>query len=228
MEQVREIKKSFCILSVAYIVIGIVLLVWPDISVRTLCYVFGVGMLIFGGAYLIIYFTKDRLLSVMQPDLVIGVVGVSTGVFILLKMEYMLEIIPFALGIVSLLGAVVKVQHALDLRHIRSGHWYVMLLWALILGILGALLVANPFESLEVIVVLIGVALIIDGVGNLISIFWISALIRGLKKMMTSSEHHDVVSVETPDDYEVEEEYGLMNMKGDASDIGESSGTDEE
>lgn len=53
MEQVREVKKSFCVLSAAYIVLGLVLLIWPDISVKTFCYVFGVGMIIFGCAHLI-------------------------------------------------------------------------------------------------------------------------------------------------------------------------------
>ena len=33
MENGREVKKSFCLLSVAYIVLGLVLVIWPDISV---------------------------------------------------------------------------------------------------------------------------------------------------------------------------------------------------
>ena len=93
MENGREVKKSFCLLSVAYIVLGLVLVIWPDISVHTFCFVFGIGMIIFGGAHMILYFTKDRFMNVMQPDLVIGVVCISTGCYILMKMEYMLEII---------------------------------------------------------------------------------------------------------------------------------------
>ena len=46
MEQIREVKKSFCALSVAYIVLGLALLIWPDISMQTFCYVFGAGMII--------------------------------------------------------------------------------------------------------------------------------------------------------------------------------------
>ena len=92
MENGREVKKSFCLLSVAYIVMGLVLVIWPDISVHTFCFAFGIGMIIFGGAHMILYFTKDRFMNVMQPDLVIGVVCISTGCYILLKMEYMLEI----------------------------------------------------------------------------------------------------------------------------------------
>lgn len=173
MGQVREVKKSFCLLSAAYIILGLVLLIWPDISVRTFCYVFGIGMIILGCAHMIMYFTKDRMQSVMQMDMVIGIVGIATGAYILLKMEYMLEIIPFALGVVALLGSAVKLQNAFDLKRLNAGRWYIMLLFAAVLLVLGAILVANPFEGLEIIVLLIGASLILDGVGNLIGIFWI-------------------------------------------------------
>ena len=194
MEQVREVKKSFCVLSAAYIVLGLVLLIWPDISVKTFCYVFGVGMIIFGCAHLIMYFVKDKLQSVMQMDMVCGIVGIATGVYILLKMEYVLEIIPFALGIVALLGSVVKLQNAFDLKRFGSHRWYIMLIFALALLVIGALLVANPFEGLEVIVVLIGVSLIVDGVGNLAGIFWIGYLVKHLRKV-TEAARCDVADV---------------------------------
>lgn len=194
MEQIREVKKSFCVLSAAYIVLGLVLLIWPDISVKTFCYVFGVGMIIFGCAHLIMYFVKDKLQSVMQMDMVCGIVGIATGVYILLKMEYVLEIIPFALGIVALLGSVVKLQNAFDLKRFGSHRWYIMLIFAVALFVTGALLIANPFEGLEVIVILIGVSLIVDGIGNLTGIFWISYLVKHLRKV-AAGERYDIVDV---------------------------------
>ena len=205
MKEIREVKKSFCLLSVAYLVLGLLLLIWPDISVRTFCYVFGVGMLIFGGAHLILYFVRDKYESVLQMDMVAGIVGIATGAYILLKMEYMLEIIPFALGIVALLGAAVKVQDAFDLKRLKVQHWYLMLLLAVMLVVLGALLISNPFEGIEIIVKLIGISLIVDGIGNLIGIFWIALVFRKLKKVIDDAPEtkdvYDVITVE-PDQKE--------------------------
>lgn len=82
---------------------------------------------------MILYFTKDRFMNVMQPDLVIGVVCISTGCYILLKMEYMLEIIPFAMGIVALLGGIVKIQSAMDLKKLGAVRWYIMLVGLFVL-----------------------------------------------------------------------------------------------
>lgn len=203
MENGREVKKSFCLLSVAYIVLGLVLVIWPDISVHTFCFVFGIGMIIFGGAHLILYFTKDRFLNVMQPDLVIGVVCVSTGCYILLKMEYMLEIIPFAMGIVALLGGIVKVQSALDLRRLGASRWYIMLIWSAVLLIMGALLVVNPFdEQQKIVVILTGASLLVDGIGNLVSIFWTGIRFKRLKRVPSDSgsvslKKEEIVDMET-------------------------------
>lgn len=206
MNEVREVKKSFCVLSVAYIVLGLVLVIWPDISVKTFCYVFGVGMLIFGGTYLILYFTKERLQGVMQSEMVMGVIGLATGAYILLKMDYVLEIIPFAMGIVALLGAMVKFQDAMDLKKLKAVRWYLMLIWGLVLFVMGVLLVANPFEELkmEVTVKLVGSSLILDGLGNLVGIFWLGHALKKLNKVTSSSTQYEVVDVK--------------NQEGDAGD----------
>lgn len=184
MNEVREVKKSFCVLSVAYFVLGLVLIIWPDISVKTFCYVFGIGMLIFGGTYMILYFTRERLKGVMQSEMVLGVIGIATGCYILLKLDYVLEIIPFAMGIIGLLGAMVKLQDAIDLRKLLVRRWYIMMIWALILFAFGVVLVANPFEELGMgpIVKLIGISLIIDGIGNLVGIFWLNHAMKTLER----------------------------------------------
>ncbi len=199
MEQIREVKKGFSLLSVAYIVIGTVLLIWPDISVRTFCYVFGLAMIIYGGAHLIMYFTKSRMSSVMQPELVIGVVTVSTGLYILIKMEYMLEIIPFAMGIVSLLGCIVKIQNSLDLKRLASKRWYLMLIFSVILFLTGLVLIINPFdEQTKIVILLIGITLLLDGITNLIGIFWIGFVFKHLKRV----DNTKVKKEERPDAYD--------------------------
>ncbi len=197
MNEVRSVKKSFCVLSVAYIVLGLVLIIWPDISVKTFCYVFGIGMLIFGGTYLILYFTKERLQGVMQSEMVLGVIGIATGAYILLKLDYVLEIIPFAMGIVALLGAMVKLQDAIDLKKLQAEKWFLMLVWALVLFIMGVLLIANPFEEQKTgfIAKIIGVSLIFDGLGNLIGIFWLGHAMKKLKKGKGSPAPYEVTDV---------------------------------
>lgn len=224
----REVKMSYCVLAAAYVILGSVLLIWPDISVRTFCYVFGVGMLIFGLAHLILYFTKDKRQSLMQMNMVAGVVGIATGAYILIKMEYMLEIIPFALGIVALLGAITKIEHALDLRSLDCTKWYVMLIVALLLLILGALLVINPFEDIAIIEKLIAVSLIIDGFGNLAGIFWIQHLIKSLGKPRKKKDHiktvtaDEVEEISTDGQQSAEDDFVEEEIQTEATETGVS------
>lgn len=214
MNEVRSVKKSFCVLSVAYIVLGLVLAIWSDISVKAFCYVFGIGMLIFGGTYLILYFTKDRLQGVMQSEMVMGVIGLATGAYILLKMDYVLEIIPFAMGIVALLGAMVKLQDAIDLKKLQVEKWFFMLIWAIVLFIIGVVLIANPFEEqkTEFIAKIIGTSLIIDGVGNLVGIFWLGHAVKRLNKIEDDKEHYEVANVIEDAEVVAEESTAVANV----------------
>lgn len=217
MEGIREVKKSFCVVSAAYIIIGLVLLIWPDLSVKTFCYVFGIGMIIFGCAHLILYFTKDKMQSLMQMDMVAGIVGLSTGAYILIKMEYMIEIIPFALGIVALLGAVIKLQNTMDIRRLGCDKWYIMLAMATVLAILGILLIVNPFEDIAVIEKLVGVSLMIDGIGNLAGIFWIGYLVKHPEKAFSKKAAYSVEVISGADETDEKE----VQAEPDESEISE-------
>lgn len=227
MEQAREVKKSFCVLSAAYIVLGVVLLVWPDLSVTTFCRVFGVGMIIFGCAHLILYFAKsNKMQSVMQGNMIAGVVGIATGVYILLKMESVLDIIPFALGVVALLGAVVKLQDALDLRRLGSERWQIMLVFTAVLFVLGWVLIVDPFENMKLIVTLVGVSLLIDGVGNLLGIFWIGYVWKhGAKKKDKQAVYDITKATDVTDEISVPADADVVSdlpAKSGAADDGDN------
>lgn len=202
MEQLREVKISFCILSVAYVVFGLLLLIWPEVSVRTFCYVFGAAATVLGGANLILYFTKDKGKSVLQQEVVIGVIGLAIGINVLLKLEYMLQMIPFALGVVALLGGIIKIQHAMDLKRLDAARWYIMVIWAIILIILGSVLVVNPFDELQkMVVLLIGSVLLIDGTGNLVAILWTG---RAFKKAKVIKHTYSKASAAIPEEKQSE------------------------
>ena len=81
-----------------------------------------------------------------------------------------------------------------------------MLAWALVLLVMGAMLVANPFdEQQHVVVILTGASLLVDGIGNLISIFWTGICFRRLKRMpadpyAVSTKEADIIDMETSEE----------------------------
>ena len=98
-----------------------------------------------------------------------------------------------------------------------------MLVWALVLLIIGAVLVANPFdEQQHVVVILTGASLLVDGIGNLISIFWTGICFRRLKRMpadpyAVSTKGADIIDMEASEEDNVQKEKKKSKIVGSST-----------
>ncbi|MDO5422898.1 MAG: DUF308 domain-containing protein [Eubacteriales bacterium] len=201
MENVRGYSKSYYISAVAGIILGLAMLVWPETSMQTFCYTLGAVAVIFGLVKIVMYFTKDRMENLMQPDLVVGITATAFGAFVLLKSEFVLSILPFFTGVFLLIGAILKLQAALDLKRLEFRAWWVVLIISIAMFALGGLLVANPFDAARVVVILIGAGLLADGATNLADMF----LITSLYKKARNKPKEKNVAVHVVDAEEAEE-----------------------
>ena len=183
MNEVKQFSKSYILVSALYVVLGIVLLVWPTASVKMICYGLGFVMVVLGITYGVIYFTKDNLAGFLQMDLVIGIVCLAFGVFILLNPTFLATVLPFAMGIILLLGAIVKIQSSLNMKRLHFGRWYLVLICALLIIVLGIVLLCNPFQSERYMIFYIGCCLILDGLINLVSLFCIQSRVKKLTRI---------------------------------------------
>ena len=192
MKEVKQFSKSYIFISALYVVLGVVLLAWPTLSVQMICYGLAVAMIVIGLSYGIMYFTKDNLEGFLQLDLVIGIICLAFGIFILLNPTFLSSVLPFAMGIILLLGAIVKIQSAFNMKKLRFKKWYLTLICALVIGALGAVLLWNPFKEEKYMILYIGICLILDGLTNLISLICIQTRLRKLKKIQKANPDIDL------------------------------------
>ena len=192
MKEVKQFSKSYIFISALYVVLGIVLLAWPTLSVQMICYGFTVAMIVIGFSYGIMYFTKDNLEGFQQMDLVIGIICLAFGIFIFLNPTFFISVLPFAIGIILLLGAIFKIQSAFNMKKLRLKKWYLILICALVVGALGAVLLWNPFQEEKYMILYIGIFLILDGLTNLISLICIQTRLRKLKKIQKANPDIDL------------------------------------
>jgi uncharacterized membrane protein HdeD (DUF308 family) len=190
LKEVKQFSKSYILVSALYIVLGIVLLAWPTTSVQMICYGLGLAMIVMGLTYGIIFFTKENLSGFLQMDLVIGIVCLASGIFLLLNPTFFQSILPFAMGIVLLLGAIVKIQSSINMKRLKFGKWYLVLICALLLIVLGIILLCNVLPDERYIVLYIGICLIFDGLTNLISLICIQTKVNKLTRIQR--EHPDM------------------------------------
>lgn len=192
MNEVKNFSKSYIFVSALYVALGVVLLAWPSLSVKMIGIGLGLVMIVLGVTYGIIYFTKDNLKGFLQMDLVIGIVCLAFGIFILLNQTFLTSVLPFALGIILLLGAVVKIQSSVSMKRLALKKWYLVLIAALVIVVLAVVLLCNPFTEERFMLLYIGCCLIFDGLTNLVSLFCIQIRVKTLAKLQKERPEVDL------------------------------------
>lgn len=85
---------------------------------------------------------------------------------------------------------------AAELYKEKYDKWWVALLLGIVTIGFGALLIYNPFEAVNTMIVLIGVMLIYDGISDIWIISRVSKTVRAVAETMEALE---VEAVEVPD-----------------------------
>ena len=140
-------------------------------------------MLILGITHIIIYFTKDHMTNIMQMDLVTGVVAGAFGAFLLLHPDFVGTAMPFAVGILLMIGGIVKLQNSIDMKRLHFTHWKAVLVFAVLLFGVGAVLIYNPFEG-RILLLYIGISLMLDGLVNIICMLTISHRMKRIARQI--------------------------------------------
>lgn len=187
MKEVKQFSKSYIFISALYVVLGVVLLVWPTMSVKMICYGIGIAMIVLGISYGIMYFAKENPTGFLQMDLVIGIVCLSFGVFVLLNQTFLGSVLPFAMGIILLLGAVIKIQVSINMKRLHFQKWFIVLICAILMCVFGIVLLCNPFAEERHMILFIGASLVADGVTNLATMLCVQVRVRTLNRMQRAN-----------------------------------------
>ena len=168
-------SKHGIALSILMIVAGLVLTIWPGHVMNTALVLLGIALLL-GGGILIHSWYKGRMDNVNVLTLAQGILMAAAGLFVLIAPKFLISIVPVAVGIVVLINGVINLAQALDQRRKGYERWAVSLALAVLTMVLGLLVIFNPFSTMELLVMAIGVVTIYNGVSNL----WIETRYRKL------------------------------------------------
>ena len=182
MKMLKELKWEAILTGVLYILLGIVALVVPETMQKTLGYVIGIVLIVAGLISIICYLLRDAKENYYHNEFVFGLVGMVLGAAVLYKVEVIISLIPFILGILVLFSGCSKLQDAIDLKRLGYGSWIGMLVVAVINIILGIVLICNPFQAAIVLFRVLGVGLIISGVSDCFSTIYFARKFHKFKQ----------------------------------------------
>lgn len=164
----RAILGNFVIASIAYIVLGVFMVIKSQAVANGINDVFGVIMLIYGVINIIVFFINKDADENLFLELATGVIAIGLGVFSLVAQDLMQQILFYAIGGVLLIDALVNIKRAVNLRYLGFPRWKIFLIAAIIGVLLGILCIVFYTVIPQSVVVFFGVSLIYEGVSSLI------------------------------------------------------------
>ena len=101
MKMLKELKWEAILTGVLYILLGIVALLIPETMQKTLGYLIGIVLIVAGLISIICYLLRDARENYYHNEFVFGILGIVLGAVVLYKVEIVISLIPFILGVLS-------------------------------------------------------------------------------------------------------------------------------
>ncbi|MBR3230951.1 DUF308 domain-containing protein [Candidatus Saccharibacteria bacterium] len=146
--------------SLATIIIGILLIAWPDVVVKTIAYIVGFFFIVKGAYQVINYFMVKGQNDFFNNGLLFGVVSILIGLAALLIGEEIANIFRIVVGIWMIYESLMRINTATKLYSAGIAAWKYILILALAMLILGVFI---TFYS-GAVVTLIGWIMVLSGV----------------------------------------------------------------
>ncbi|WP_273401123.1 HdeD family acid-resistance protein [Traorella massiliensis] len=181
LDMIKELKKNMILLAVFYLILGIILVLFPEGSGYAICYLIGGLTIIYGIFHLVLYQRTKSPFVTYRYDLVQGIIGLAIGIYVMIVPEILIETLPVVLGVVVMIDSIVKIQNAWDLKRMGYDRWWLVMIGALVTLVFGLLMVFYPFTVYLSVIVFVGISLIVNGVSDLITIFILNKKVKEFK-----------------------------------------------
>lgn len=161
---IKRSAWSAIIESFALVVLGTLLIIWPEIMIKIVAYLVGAFFIVKGGFQIINYFVEKGQKDYFNNGLLAGVVSVLIGIATLIIGEDIAGIFRVIIGIVIIYESLVRINTATKLASVGINDWKYLTVLSLIMLVLGIFVTFNT----GAVVALIGGMMVVTGIIGII------------------------------------------------------------
>lgn len=173
----KKIKWDSIVISILSVVLGILAIVMPSSLGNVLCYIFGSILIVIGMTEIVRYFMVDRLFG--GYALFLGMILTILGIFCLTSTSLVQGIITVLFGLFILIDSLNSLTDSVICARMKVKGWVLMLILSLITAVLGVVVM---FGTFDIIMIIAGCSLILEGVRNLVITLVFSKKVNTAKK----------------------------------------------
>lgn len=164
----KSIRGSILLTAIASVILGFVVLIYPDTSMTIVCRIVGGIVLLTGVGFVVGCLQNEKKTVLSKIGIFLGVLFLIVGGFILLFPKKIVDIVPVVFGALLIYHGIVNFKQAWELRLYEDQSWWIPALIAASIVLLGILAIKNPFDSLNVLMKVVSVCLIYDGLSSVV------------------------------------------------------------
>lgn len=202
----KQIKWSTVLMSLAYVVAGILLIIYPDVSAKAISYIIGCTLIGYGVISIIAYFMMDVRDTLYNNEFIIGMFTIVFGAAVIIKKELIMDLIPFILGLIIVTSGLVKLHRAIVASRIKYNASMAYALLGFVSVILGIVVMffLSGQTTQKIIFIVIGCGLVYSGLSDLFVQFFLAskfnAFIKSFEEAVKKADSKvvDVQAVEQP------------------------------
>lgn len=187
----RAAKIGGIAVSVLVCALGVFMMFRPETSAYALCIACGVLFILLGVIKLVGYFSKDLYRLAFQFDLAFGIFMFTVGIVMLSRPGEMMNLICVILGLCILADGLFRIQTSLNARHFGLPLWWLILVWAIVTGALGFLLLLRPGIGGRALMILTGAAMTADGLLTIDTIVTSVKIIKNQQRDIIDAEFYE-------------------------------------
>ena len=166
MKKLRMARDGYILISFIFYVSGIIYMLMSSTSPLVFCICSGIILILYGIVKIIGYCSNDLYNLAFQYDFACGVFLIVVGIITLGCNLRIRQYLTPALGLLILLDAVLKLQTSKDAKVFGLRTWNRILIFSIIAGIFGVLIIVKPFQGIRITHIINGCGLLAEGIMN--------------------------------------------------------------
>lgn len=175
-------------IAVLYVVLGLAFLWIEQLQAMHLCYLFAICLILIGVIKIAEYFIRESYQNSAQYGFSMGVIAIILGICVIVRVQQFVSVFHIFLGIGILLTAVIKLQHALDLRALKDGGYLWVLVVAVVMILAASVVLFDPFPDEETKNQVTYIIMVADGLLTVVSTTYLLVRIRRYRKVSCQEE----------------------------------------
>ena len=179
----KSIKVNILSSAILCVLLGIVLVAYPNTSLTFVCRAVGAIVMVTGLGFVFGYLKSGKSAWYGKIELVFGTILAIVGGFLVLRPLGLISIIPIIFGILFIYHGLANMRQAFELRQYKDRGWWFPVLVAATTIILGIFIMNNPIQTIDVVMRIIGACLIYDGLMNTMLVGRFVKSIRNFRKL---------------------------------------------